>query len=218
MTYSPRPASLNPHNAEYDFVARSGGGARRRASIEKPRSLGHWSNWKQKPAHHRSCLGLSPVSEHRMQSLSDHKTLLAVEQRYSLLEKQKHGGRALLMSIRCPVCGVSLQPELIPAAGDASFPCSRCRTPLKVSAPDETPIVAISVVLALALCAAWGLKGQAFVLVSVGLAAVFYLVVRLVQTIVAAPKLQKSRFDKKLPRQAARPKPMYRAVRGGRVP
>jgi hypothetical protein len=122
------------------------------------------------------------------------------------------------MTITCPVCGINIPPGLIPAGRDTLFPCSRCRTQLEVSPPDAAPIVAISVVLALALCVAWGLKGQAFVLVAVGLASVLYLVGRLVQTIVATPKLQKSRSDKKLLPQAARLKHMYRAVRGGRAP
>ena len=122
------------------------------------------------------------------------------------------------MSITCPVCGKILPPELIPAARDASFPCSRCRAQLEASPHDAVPMAAISVVLSFALSVAWSLKGQAFVLISVGLATVFYLVGRLVQTVVAAPRLQKSRSDKKLLRQGARSKPIYRAVRGGRIP
>ena len=51
---------------------------------------------------------------------------------------------------------------------------------------------AISVVVSLVLCVVWGLKGQVFVLIAVGLAAVFYLLGRLIQTIAATPKFRRA--------------------------
>jgi hypothetical protein len=99
----------------------------------------------------------------------------------------------------CPVCGSNIQIGSIPAVRKISFECSRCRAQLEVSAPDVTPIVAISGVLSLILCVIWGLRGQLFILAVVCLAAIFHMGARLVQTIVATPKLQKSQSKNKLP-------------------
>jgi hypothetical protein len=122
------------------------------------------------------------------------------------------------MNITCPSCGVRLPLELMPAGSGASFPCSRCRSQLKVSPHDAIPILAMGVVLSFAICVAWGFRGQAFALITVGLAAVFYLIGRLVQSVIAPPRLQRTGSDKNLARQAVRSKPVYRAIRGGRVP
>ncbi len=122
-----------------------------------------------------------------------------MQSRIADLKQQQRNSQVLRLvtvsKIRCPACGVSLEPTLIPAAPDASFPCSRCRAQLQITSPDVTPIVAISVVLSFVLCVVWGLKGQAFVLVVLGLAAIFYLVGRLVQILFATPKLHRSQSN-----------------------
>jgi uncharacterized paraquat-inducible protein A len=68
------------------------------------------------------------------------------------------------MSIRCPACGAALQPEAIPAARDASFQCSRCRTELEVTAPDPVPVLAVSVMLSVGFSFLLGLRGFALIL------------------------------------------------------
>src|ERR1700722_15452618 len=111
------------------------------------------------------------------------------------------------MSIKCPVCGIALRTELIPASRTASFLCPQCRTQLGVAAPNTATVAVTSILLSLVLCVAWGLTGQLFIPGVVGAAAVFYLLGRLVQTIAATPKIRKSQANYKMLRQATRSKP-----------
>ncbi len=65
-------------------------------------------------------------------------------------------------STRCQVCGVVIEPCLIPSDRGVSFPCTRCRTQLELVARDPVPILAASVAL-------YGAKGAAAMKMGTGL-------------------------------------------------
>ena len=120
--------------------------------------------------------------------------------------------------IMCPVCGVTLPPGLIPALRKASFPCSRCRTELEVTASDPLPFFAVSLVFAFSLCVVLGMRGFVLILATIGVAAAFYLVGRLVRSVAATPKLKRRDSSSKLPLETSQSKPVYRPIRSGRLP
>ena len=111
--------------------------------------------------------------------------------------------------IRCPVCGTSIRPELVPTARDASFPCSRCRTQLEVTAPDPLPILAVSVLLSLGLCLFLELRGLGLVLTAILTTAVFYLSGSLLRSLLAVPKLKQSQSKQAVLHPAKRTRPAH---------
>ena len=112
------------------------------------------------------------------------------------------------MSIRCPVCGTFLQPELIPAIRNPSFTCSRCRTQLEVAASDPVPIFAASVMLSVASCVLMALRGFVLIAAILVVTAMLYWVGKLVWGFLAAPKLKRSQSGGKLLHLAKRIHPL----------
>ena len=96
------------------------------------------------------------------------------------------------MSIRCPVRGGNIQPQSIPGVHNASFTCSQCLTQLELTTSDPVPMLAISVALSVMFSFLRRVRGFAFFVVTVAVAAVFYWVGQLVRSFLAAPKLERS--------------------------
>ena len=95
-------------------------------------------------------------------------------------------------STRCPVCGIVIAPSLIPSDCGVSFACTRCRTQLELAACDPLPVLAASVALSIGLCFVLELEGFALVVMAIGATALFYWLGKLLRSMIATPKLQRS--------------------------
>lgn len=113
------------------------------------------------------------------------------------------------MDSRCPVCGIAIRPEAIPASLRGSFECSRCRSQLRVK-PDVTslPILGISLLVGALVAAGMHLRGYGFVLMAVALTAVLNGLGAFLRGCIRAPKLQT------IPKRATTP---VRFVKGAHV-
>ncbi len=71
---------------------------------------------------------------------------------------------------------------------------------MEVAATDQVRMMVVSVVLSLGLCVALGLRGFALILAIVVATAAFYWLGQFLRSVIATPKLGKSRTgDKQLP-------------------
>lgn len=103
------------------------------------------------------------------------------------------------MAIRCPVCGIVIQPEAIPAV-KAPFECGRCRSQLRAR-PDVTslPILGTSLLLGTLVAVCMHLRGYGFVLMVIGLTAVLNGLGAFIRSCMHGPKLQA------IPKRATKP-------------
>ena len=101
-------------------------------------------------------------------------------------------------STRCPVCGIVISPSLIPSDCGVSFPCTRCRTQLELVARDPLPVLAASVALSIGLCFTLELQGFALLMMAIGATALFYWLGKLLRSMLATPKLQRSQSRAKM--------------------
>lgn len=98
------------------------------------------------------------------------------------------------MPRHCPVCGIEIKPEAIPASARASFECSRCRSQLETTtAPISLLILAISLVFASFMSASLHVREIDFVVAIAALTAVLNYVGQGIYRVLRAPRLQKSR-------------------------
>lgn len=103
-----------------------------------------------------------------------------------------------MAGIRCPVCGVALQPGIIPADCKVPFVCSRCRAQLELAASDPVPALAVSACCSIILSFSLGFRGLVLIVAMVGATAAFYWFVRLLKGFLFVPKLERSRAGLKL--------------------
>jgi hypothetical protein len=96
------------------------------------------------------------------------------------------------MSIRCPVCGVSIQPESVPTFCNSSFHCPRCHTQLEVASHNLFPMFALSLGISSTLCILLGLRGLALIFAIAVSTAMIYWLGGVLRSVVSTPKLRRS--------------------------
>ena len=96
------------------------------------------------------------------------------------------------MTIRCPVCGIAVEPSSIPVGRNASFECHRCRADLTVVKSDTRSILVASLLIAFTLCFVSGGRGLMLFASTIALTAMFYFVGRLLRDFIVNPRLERT--------------------------